>query len=628
MVNFSECALIEIKSFRVHNLNIPDLPNYHALAMLVITVLALYLFRRDDIPLETSSLAVLAVLSLIFAIFPFYQDGVHFEPSSLFLGFGHEALVTVCCLMIIGQGLVATGALEPIGRYLAKLWKLSPTLSLLLTLILAAALSAFVNNTPIVVLLLPILISVSLRTNTDSSPMLLPMGLATLVGGMTTTIGTSTNLLVVSVAQNMGVAQFGLFDFAKPALIAGAVAIFYLWVIAPKLLPKRDASLPDTSPRLFGAYLNINEESIANGKTVSEVMALTDGQIRIESIQRSKDKRNIMPLPDTCITAGDRLQVQDTPAQLKEFESVLGATLFSGLHKVDDEHPLKAEKQTLAELVIITGSGVVGRTLKQANFIQNYGISVIALHRAGKALEMGRRSIGKVPLMIGDVLLVQGEEEQIRQLKSKQGLLVIDGAEPLPQTSKAPIALGVLFTVVVSAAVGIVPIEISSVCGVLALLLTRCLDWQQVSSALSTQVILIVAASLALGAAMMQTGGAEYMAQMFVAASSSLPPGGVLAALMLLLAILTNIVSNNAAAVIGTPIAISVASQLNLPAEPFILAVLFGANLSYATPMAYKTNLLVMNAGGYQFSDFIRVGIPLIILMWLTLSFLLNWLYL
>ena len=200
-------------------MNIPDLPNYHALAMLIITAVALYLFRRDDIPLETSSLAVIAGLSLFFAVFPFSANGVHLEPSSLFFGFGHEALVTVCCLMIIGHGLVRTGALEPIGRQLAKLWKISPTLSLLLTLILAAALSAFVNNTPIVVLLLPILISVSLRTKTDSSPMLLPMGLATLVGGMTTTIGTSTNLLVVSVAQDMGIATFGLFDFASPHVV-------------------------------------------------------------------------------------------------------------------------------------------------------------------------------------------------------------------------------------------------------------------------------------------------------------------------------------------------------------------------------------------------------------------------
>ena len=609
-------------------MNIPDLPNHHALAVLLITVFALYLFRREDIPLETSSLAVIAILCLMFALFPFYTDGIHFEPSSLFFGFGHEALVTVCSLMIIGHGIVRTGALEPIGRYLAKLWKISPTLSLLLTLILAGGLSAFINNTPVVVLLLPILISVSIRTKTDSSPMLLPMGLATLVGGMATTIGTSTNLLVVSIAKNMRAIEFGLFDFIVPALIASFVAVIYLWLIAPKLLPTRTPSMPDTSPRLFSAYLNINEDSDVKDKTIAEIITLTDGQLKIESIQRGVNYRNIMPLPDTVIIEGDRLKVHDYPDRLKEFETVLGASLFSGLHKVDDEHPLKADKQTLAEIVIIAGSGIEGRTLQQVNFMRKYSISVVALHRAGKAMEIGRSSIGNTRLKIGDVLLVQGEIAQIDLLKSKQGLLIIDGAESLPQTNKAPIALATLLGVVVFSALGILPIEISSICGVLILLMTKCLNWQEASSSLSTQVILIVAASLALGAAMMTTGGAEYIAQVFVAVSYGLPPGGVLSALMLLLAILTNIVSNNAAAVIGTPIAISVASQLNLSPEPFILAVLFGANLSYATPMAYKTNLLVMNAGGYQFSDFMRVGIPLIILMWVTLSFLLNWLYL
>ena len=609
-------------------MNIPDIPNNHALAVLLITLLALYLFRRDDVPLETSSLAVIAILSVMFAVFPFYVDDKHFEPSSLFFGFGHEALVTVCALMIIGHGIVRTGALEPIGRYLAKLWKISPALSLLITLVLAGGLSAFINNTPVVVLLLPILISVSLRTKTDSSPMLLPMGLATLVGGMATTIGTSTNLLVVSIAKNMGAAEFGLFDFAQPALIAAVVAVLYLWLIAPKLLPSRSPSMPDTSPRIFSAYLNINEESAVNEKTITEIIALTDGQLKIESIQRGPDNRNIVPLPDTVLIVGDRLKVHDYPDRLKEYETVLGATLFSGQHKVDEEHPLNAEKQTLAEIVIIAGSGIEGRTLQEANFINKHALTVVALHRAGQAMEIGRNGIGKTRLLIGDVLLVQGETEQIALLKAKPGLLIIDGAESLPQTSKAPIALLTLLGVVVSSALGILPIEISSVCGVLILLLTKCLDWQEASSALSTQVILIVAASLALGSAMMMTGGAEYIAQVFVALSAGLPPGGILAALMLLLAILTNIVSNNAAAVIGTPIAISVASQLNLPPEPFILAVLFGANLSYATPMAYKTNLLVMNAGGYKFSDFMRIGIPLILLMWVTLSLLLNWMYL
>ncbi len=606
---------------------LPDIPNYHALAVLLMTALALYLFRREDIPLESSSLAVLALLALGFSLFPYSQNGEILEPSRLFFGFGHEALVTVCALMIIGQGLVTTGALEPIGRQLAKLWKISPMMSLLFTLIIGGALSAFVNNTPIVVLLLPILISVALRTNISTSPMLLPMGLATLVGGMTTTIGTSTNLLVVSVAHDMGMERMGLFDFALPAVIAAVIAILYLWLIAPRLIPERTPSLPDTSPRIFSAYLNINEESFANEKPLSDLIKATDGQLKVVALQRGSDK-NLIPLPDTIVRAGDRLEVRDYPDRLKEFESVLGATLFSGSQQVDDDHPLKAEKQILAEVVIIQGSGLIGRSLQQVNFVQRHGLTTVALHRGGRPMDIRRRSIGRVKLQTGDILLVQGENEQMKRLKQSQGFLVLDGFSDLPQTRKAPLALSILAAVVSLAAVGIMPIVVSSICGVLALILSGCLNWREASSALSTQVIMIVAASLALGTAMMETGGADYIAEVFVAASSKLPPGGVISALMLLLAILTNIVSNNAAAVIGTPIAISVANQLSLPAEPMILAVLFGANLSYATPMAYKTNLLVMNAGGYRFSDFMRVGIPLIILMWVTLSFLLTWIYL
>ncbi len=609
-------------------MNIPDIPNNHALAMLLITVIALYFFRRDDIPLETSSLSVLVILCLVFTLFPFENNGQHLEPSSLFFGFGHEALVTVCALMIIGHALVRTGALVPVGRNLAKLWKISPSLSLLLTLIIAGALSAFVNNTPIVVLLLPILANVALRTKSDTSPMLLPMGLATLVGGMTTTIGTSTNLLVVSVASDMGLPRIGMFDFALPAVIAATIAIAYLWIIAPKLLPKRSPSLADTSPRLFSAYININEDSVSNGKTVAEVLKLTDDQMTIQSIQRSPHYRNVRPFPDTVLREGDRLHVKDYPDQLKEFESVTEATLFSGTHQVDDDHPLNAEKQMLAEIVVIQASGLVGKTLKEVQFAKRYGISVVALHRDGKAMEVGRRSIGHMVIHNGDVLLVQGDSEQITELKENRGFLIIDGAADLPYSKKAPVALGVLFFVIAIAALGLLPIAISSICGIVILLASKCLDWEDISSALSSQVILIVVASLALGSAMMQTGGAEYIAQMFVALAFDLPPAGILSALMLMLAVLTNIVSNNAAAVIGTPIAISVATQLNVPVEPFILAVLFGANLSYATPMDYKTNILVMNAGGYQFSDFVRVGIPLVILMWVTLSLLLSWLYL
>jgi di/tricarboxylate transporter len=603
----------------------PDLPNLHALAVLVLTVVALYLFRREDLPLETSSLAVVCILAIGFEVFPYIENGVTLHSKDFLLGFGHEALVAVCGLMIAGQGLVRTGALEPVGRMLGKLWRRMPLMSLLITLVVAAALSAFMNNTPIVVLLLPILTAVAVKAKQSSSSMLMPMGLATLVGGTCTTIGTSTNLLVVSIAADLGLRQIQIFDFAIPAMIVGGIGIFYLWIIAPLLLPDRQLILTEAKPRLFSAHLNIVEDSFAEGKTLSDIIKKTDNMLKVKRIKRANVM--VMPLPDTVLRAGDRLDVQDTPERLKEYEQVTGAALFSKGMQVSEENPLSEENQQIAELIIVNGSPLVGRTLGEVKFSDYYSVVTLALHRQGKSIETTRKGIGAIPLQIGDILLVQGSAEQLQATKKSGDFLVLDQTSDLPHTEKAFVALGIMLMIITVAALGIVPISVSALCGVMAMLLTKCLDWRDVSNALSAPVVLIVVASLALGSAMMKTGGAEYLAEIFVYFSQGAAPAYVLSGLVLLLAILTNVVSNNAAAVIGTPIAISVAQHLNLPPEPFVIAVLFGANLSYATPMAYKTNLLVMNAGGYTFSDFMRIGIPLTILMWLGFSFVLPWYY-
>ncbi len=604
----------------------PALPDAHAIAMLLLTCVALFLFTRERLPLETSGLAILVALTIGFTLFPYTRDGYQLEAVTLFSGFGHEALVAVCALMIAGQGLVRTGALEPVGRSLARLWAISPALSLVTTLLVGAVLSAFVNNTPIVVLLLPILISVSLRTNTPASGILMPMGFATLVGGMSTTIGTSTNLLVVAVAADMGLDKFNMFDFFLPAAIAGGLGLLYLWLVAPYLLPERKALMTDTSPRIFTAHLSIDENSYANGKTLSEVMKKTDDLLKVERIQRGENTP-IAPLPDTLLRVGDRLTVQDTPERLKELETLLGTDLYNGDIRVDEEHPLAAEDQQLAEVVVVQGSPLEGTTLRRTRFADSYQLVMLAFHRAGRIRQTLHANIGDVRLRAGDVLLVQGARGQIAELKRDSALLVLDATSDLPHSARAPLALFIMIAIVAVAALGILPIAIAAVCGVLVMLVTRCLSWEDATQALSTQVIMIVVVSLALGSALLQTGAAQYLAEVFVATSQGAPPSILLSGLMLLMAILTNVVSNNAAAVIGTPIAISMADQLGMQAEPFVLAVLFGANMSYATPMAYKTNLLVMNAGGYRFSDFLRVGIPLTLIMWLTLSWLLPVLY-
>ncbi len=607
----------------------PSVPNYHALAVLLLTVVALYLFRREDIRLESSCLGVLILITVGFELVPFVSEqGERIESIDFFFGFGHEALIAVCGLMIAGQGLVRTGALEPVGRMLGKLWRLSPTFSLLITLLVSGILSAFMNNTPIVVLMLPILISVAVRTNTSHSGLLMPMGFATLVGGMSTTVGTSTNLLVVAVAAEQGMQRLGLFDFAVPALVAGSVAIAYLWLVAPKMLPERSSMLDDETPRVFTAHLTIDEDGFSVGKTLAEVIQHSDGQLKVDRIQRvgtASDIR-IMPMPDVILHAGDKVRVSDTAENLKDYEKILGAKLFVGKHQVDDEHPLVADDQQLVEVIVAPGSPLAGSTLKNIRFVDQYSLVAVALHREGKEIDLFKK-LGSVSLHVGDILLVQGSREKIAEMKKKGDFLILDATTDLPHTSKAPTALAIMLGIVGVAAAGILPIAVSAIVGVLLLLMTRCLDWVDAGRALSTQVILIVVASLALGEALLKTGGADYLAEVFLYSISSLYPAIVVSALMLLLAILTNIVSNNAAAVIGTPIAISVANHLGMAPEPFVIAVLFGANFSYATPMAYKTNLLVMNAGGYHFSDFMRIGIPLVLIMWITLSFFIPFYY-
>ncbi len=609
------------------NFPLPDNP--HALAVLALALLALLLFTREKLPLETSSLFILAALSVGFELFPFQVDGKVLHAVDFFQGFGHEALVAVCALMVAGQGIVRTGGLEPIGRGLARLWKSSPSVSLLVTLLIGAFISAFVNNVPVVVLLLPILISVSARTGAKSSGVLMPMGFATLLGGTCTTIGTSTNLLVVSVAADMGLQRMEMFDFLLPASIAAGVGIIYLWLAVPRIIPERKLALADTSPRVFSAHLALKADSASVGKTLAEVMKQMDGSMRIRSIRRGPNNFT-MPLPSVVLREGDQLIIRDTPTRLKELEQVLEGVLYADESlgvPIDADHPFMAEDQQVAQIAIIQGSRLQGRTLKGLHVTERYGIIILAIHRAGKLLPKTINQSSELRLRAGDIFLVQGSRTQIAELKKEQDFLVLDATTDLPYTKKASLALGIMLAIIVSAAAGLLPISISAVCGALLMIVTGCLSWRDATTALSSQVILIVTASLALGSALLKTGGADYLAQLFLHAAGDASPAFMLSGLMLLMAVLTNIVSNNATAVIGTPIAVAIAIQMAQPTEPFVLAVLFGANMSFATPMAYKTNLLIMNAGEYTFNDFLRIGVPLVLILWGTLSLVLPKIY-
>ena len=604
-------------------------PDAHGIAVLLLTIVALVLFTRDQIPLESSSLAILILLVVGFELFPYVRGGeVVLGAVDFFAGFGNEALVAICALMMVGKALETTGALQPLANIVGRAWSTRPVLALLTTLILGAVLSAFMNNTPIVVLLMPILVGASLRSKFPVSGVMLPMGLATIVGGMSTTIGTSTNLLVVGISQDLGMHQFTMFEWVLPVAIVGGVAVIFLWLVAPRLLPDRTPPMDDTTPRVFSAQLHVKEGGFTDGKALSEVLAKADG-LRIDKIQRS-ESLVLAKLPSVKLQPGDRLFVKDSPENLKHYEQVLGATLFnvSDLeHPVGEETPLKAEGQQLAEVVVTRGSPLHLRSLAAARFSSSYGLMPLALHRARAPSSQVTDNLNMIRLRAGDVLLVQGSGEAISRLKDSGSMLVLDGTTDLPHTHNAKRALAIMGFVVLAAALGIVPISVSALLGLGLMIVTGCLGWRDAATALSIPVVMIIVTALALGKALVGTGMADYLAVSFVGAASGLPTPMILSAFLLLMTLMTNVVSNNAAAAIGTPIGISIAHQLGVSPEPFILAVLFGANMSFATPYGYQTNLLILSAGGYRFSDFLRVGIPLTIIMWIGFSLILPTLY-
>lgn len=600
-------------------------PDAHGIAVLLLIVAALILFTRERLPLESSSLLVLIVLSTGFYFFPYEAGDAALGPAQFFAGFGNEALIAICALIIIGKGLETTGALQPIATLISDTWSTRPVFALLIMLVAVAVLSAFINDTPIVVLMIPILVGISLRAKTPVSGVMLPMGLATIIGGMSTTIGTSTNLLVVGIAEDLGVPRFGMFDFVVPVLIVGGFGLAFIWLIAPRMLPTRELPMADTRPRVFHAHLQVVQGGFADGKALSEVLARTGGEMRVERIRRG-DNLFLAKLPTVRLQAGDRLYLRDSPENLKRFESQLDATLHgagNAAPPVNDETPLQAEGQQLAELVVTGGSPLHLRTLEEARLVESHGLVPLAIHRARSPGTRVAGDLHGIRLRAGDVLLVQGNRSSIDALKARGDALVLDGSTDLPRAHHAKRALLIFAFVISTAALGIMPIALSGLIGVGLMLATRCLAWRDAARALPTPIIMIIVASLALGKALVGTGMAEYLAAGFVGIAAGLPPPAILSAFILTIAVLTNIVSNNAAAVIGTPIAIAAATQLDVDPVPFVLAVLFGANMSFVTPFGYQTNLLIMSAGGYKFTDFVRVGVPLALIMWIGFSIVL-----
>lgn len=592
------------------------IPPFHAIAAMVLTVAMFVTFARGRIATEIVSLATIVLIALGLFFFP--MDG-ELQTDGLalaFSGFGHPALITICALMVMGRGLVVTGALEPATRVLARVWQFNTSLGMLVSLLLAMALSMMVNDTPVLVLLLPVFVGLAEKGAMAASKTLIPINAAVLIGGMATTIGTSTNLLVVSIAADLGMEPMHVFDFTPIVAFAALLALPYLWLVMPRLLPDNGQSFTHNR-RLFAATMRVNDDSDLIGLTPRDLEArLPEGFAFEDALDRP-------------ITANSRLAVRGTHKALEEAVRSFKARIAPAW--VIDRLSAAARSQgsdvVVVEMAVTAESRLVGLTIPASGVAGQFGVAVLGIHQQHRGDDRGRHEYAELQLKTGDVLLVMGPLAEIELFAQSDNLLLLEGVVELPRRSKAVLATLIMFGSVGTASVGLWPIAISALAGAIAMFVTGCVKFERVGHALSANVIVLVAASIAVGRLILETGAAEWLGLLLSSGLQYLPPAMIVAAVMLFVTLLTNFASNAAAATVGTPIAFKIAQTLGLPVEPLVLAVLFGCNLCYATPIAYQTNMLIMEEGQYKFADYLRTGVPLVVLMATTLSIALIYVY-
>ena len=591
-------------------------PSFHAIAAMVVTVAMFIGFARSRLSTEIVSLLTIAVIAVFLYFFPLPDTKPTDGLSLAFSGFGHYALITICALMIMGRGLVVTGALEPAAQILERLFKWNLQIGLLVSLVAAMLLSMAVNDTPVLVLLLPIFVSLAARGALPASKTLIPLNAAVLIGGMATTIGTSTNILVVSIAMDLGLPEMSVFHFTPIVLFAAAIALPYLWLVMPRLL--KDNRIEDTrESRRFQARLRVSEDGPLTGELLADVLPRLGKDVRVHSP------------PVGQLQPQQRLLISGTQEGIESAMRLLRGEVAPDwvLSKIKRQADARGDDVIVVEMAVTADSRLIGRTLPSSGIADLYGVAVLGVHRpdrwTGGQKEQTDYSDTDLRFAEGDVLMVTGLRAELEEFARGDSLLMLEGMRELPRRSKAVLAAVIMGGAIVTASVGLFPIAISALAGAILMFVTGCVKFDRVGRALSAKVIVLVAASIAVGQIIDASGAAAWLGMVLAGGMSSLAPAFVLAAVMLFVTVLTNFASNATAATVGTPIAFSIATQLGLPPEPLVLAVLFGCNLCYATPIAYQTNMLIMGEGGYEFSDYIRTGVPLVLLMVTTLSVLL-----
>lgn len=570
------------------------------LLVLGLVVSAVILFATERLPVDIVAMVLMASLLLSGLI----------TPEEAISGFSNPATVTVGAMFILSAGLFKTGAVNLLGTTLARLGSASFWLVLVVMMLAVGCLSAFINNTAAVAIFLPITLGVARDTGFAAGRLLMPLSFASMFGGVCTLIGTSTNILVSSIAERHGLEPFGMFEMSGLGLIFFGAGSAYMLLIGVRLIPERKGE--EDLRKLFGIgdYLIeivLEPEARSVGQVLAESPLLRDLSIR--SVEVFRDGRLVEgPRDRVILNAGDHLKVR---CDLENFRKLKDRRGISLRHETG---PKAGEDAVLVEAVVARGSTLDGRSLRQARFRSRYGLTALAVRHRGQVM---RDDLDTMPLRAGDVLLFEMEENHLDQLRDDKTFVLVSQVElPVFRKSRMAMAVAIVAAVVAAAATGIVPIVAGAIVGCILMVLTRCLTREEAYGAINWQVIFLLGGVITLGTALEKSGAAALLAGYLVETVGSFGPVALVSAFYLATSLLTEMMSNNATAAMLAPIAIAAAESYGVDSRPFLMAIAFAASASFMTPVGYQTNTLIYGPGQFRYADFLRVGGPLNILFW------------
>ena len=610
-----------------HSLFITKFVSYHTWFVLGIIGLAMISYAWEKISLELTSLFTLTLLMLFFHFFPLYDyDGsVILSPEEIFLGFAHPALITIVSLLIIGQAIIQSNALNVIPNALMKITRNNAAIAIIISLLIVVLISAFMNNTPVVVIFIPILAQIAKNLNMSASKVMIPLSYAAILGGMMTLIGSSTNLLVSGTVESIGLAPIDFFEFFIPGGIMALVGMIYILVILPKILPDRapthDQFFDD---RPFVSQIIITKDSGFAGKRLVEGALPGFPNIIIRVIERG-EKTYLPPFQDDMlIKENDTLAISGTRETLSKLvykkTEIFVKNLHMGDHPTKNDEGINLSETNLAELVVAPASRLIGQTIKKSGLYSNYNCPVIGIQRKGNLI---KTKISHLRLVAGDVMLILGESNRLLDIRNNKDIILTKwSAQQIGSIATVVKTLIVFAAVIIMSALNVAPIAITSFSAATLLIFLKCINIRQAARSIDRNVSLMIVASLAMGSAMQATGGAALLADDFLKITVGLSAVGIIAFFFLFIVFMTNVLSNAATAVLFTPIAANLALKLGIDPRVLIYGVIFATNCSFITPIGYQTNLLVMSPGRYKFIDFMKGGIPLALIMCFTYALL------